>query len=127
MAVRNDSNSRVQVPIPKNSPLMHVAGVSYERGVVVHRMMGRVSVLAGLAHTILVVFDWERYYQERGYHLFQRTLEESAPRCPYDPVIAWPWDKATGEWLPGLPRSEPRLGGWGVPAGASSAIQEAAK
>eukprot|EP01051_Picozoa_sp_SAG22_P015642 SAG22_NODE_2074_length_3047_cov_20.117610_1_plen_914_part_01 len=110
------------VPVPKNSPLLHVVGLTFERGVQIHRIMGRVAVIAGVLHSAGYVVYWEQRGARNGDALLSRTLLESSPFCPYEPILPWPWNTTTCDWIPG----QERPAGWGVPAGTDAYTTDAA-
>eukprot|EP01048_Picozoa_sp_COSAG05_P009338 COSAG05_NODE_760_length_7489_cov_1.989716_8_plen_495_part_01 len=111
------------VPVPKNSPMLHLAGLTFERGVQIHRVMGRVAVVAGVLHGAGYVYYWEQRGSRNGDAFLSRTLLMSSPICPYEPVIPWPWNSTTGEWLNGSKWPT----GWGVPVGADNYTGDAAR
>jgi hypothetical protein len=48
------------VPIPKNSLLLHILGMPFERAIYHHRQLGRYAVLTGIAHGGIVFVDWSQ-------------------------------------------------------------------
>ena len=48
------------VPVPKHSPLLHLVGLTFERGLRIHRVMGRVAVVAAVLHSAGYVVYWEQ-------------------------------------------------------------------
>jgi NAD(P)H-flavin reductase len=112
------------VPVPKNSPLLHIVGLTFERGVQIHRIMGRVAVITGVLHGLGYVVYWEQRGARSGDAFLSRTLSESSPFCLYEPILPWPWNTTTGEWLDS---SADRPTGWGVPAGADAYTVDAAR
>eukprot|EP01043_Picozoa_sp_COSAG02_P051259 COSAG02_NODE_5374_length_4389_cov_3.643590_1_plen_737_part_00 len=48
------------VPIPKNSLLLHISGMPFERAIYHHRQLGRYAVLTGMAHSGIVFVDWSQ-------------------------------------------------------------------
>ena len=113
------------VPVPKNSPLLHVVGLTFERGVQIHRIMGRLAVAAGLLHGAGYVVYWEQRGFRNGNGFLTRTLLESSPICPYEPILPWPWNTTTGEWLPESAAGRPT--GLSVPLSADNYTVTAAR
>ena len=107
------------VPIPKHSPLMHLIGMSFEKGIRVHRWMGRISVLCAVLHTVLIIIAWEErtsaiaMWAEVGPLAY--TIEEITPWCTREPSPPWPWNE-TGNWLADATPGNGSFVGWGVPA-----------
>ena len=111
------------VPIPKNSPMLHIAGLTFERGVQIHRIMGRVSVITGVLHGLGYVVYWEQRGARNGEAFLSWTLRQSSPICPFEPILPWPWNITTGSWLNGTVRPA----GWGVPTNANAYTVDAAR
>ena len=110
------------LPLPKRpylSPAMALFGISFEKGVRIHRVMGRVAVICGVVHTVLIIFDWEKYQSTRA-SVMELTIEKLTPWCTRPPAPPWPWDE-NGGWLDGAKVGVGALHGWGgLPSVAST-------
>ena len=104
------------LPLPKRpylSPTMALLGISFEKGVRIHRVMGRAAVVFGVLHTVLIVYDWEKFQSTRP-SVMELTIDEIKPWCTQPPVPPWPWNTAGG-WVDGVEVGVAALNGWGGP------------
>ena len=71
------------VPIPKNSLLLQLTGFPFERAIYHHRQLGRAAVFTGVAHSAIVLVDWNSQLAA-GDSFWEMLVANLNPFCSTD-------------------------------------------